>query len=182
MGVLAKTSNISENTLKQGKNKSKIPDYARDYRNEYLFIRGIDKICGEFIERLDLERKIFNSPKANKLMLYINRFLKAQQLEYLSDTSKIKFRVKDVSFIEILELQLDDYMDLYCDPDSYEFDEVKYNNNVESDYPGFKRFFECLSRLIDKLKADYLGDYNIFDFDSDRDDKLSYLDSDSDSD
>ena len=27
--------------------KSKIPDY----RNEYLFIRGINKICGEFVKK-----------------------------------------------------------------------------------------------------------------------------------
>ena len=31
--------------------KSKIPDYARDYRNEYLFIRGINKTCGDFIKK-----------------------------------------------------------------------------------------------------------------------------------
>ena len=37
MGILTTTSNIS-------KSKSKIPDYARDYRNEYLFIRGIDNL------------------------------------------------------------------------------------------------------------------------------------------
>ena len=58
MEVLAHTSSISEKTLK-------IPDYARDYRIEYLFIRGINKTCGEFVKRLDLEGEIFNSPQAN---------------------------------------------------------------------------------------------------------------------
>ena len=40
MGILSNTSNI-QNSLK---NTNKIPDYARDYRNEYLFIRGIDNL------------------------------------------------------------------------------------------------------------------------------------------
>ena len=74
-------------------------------------------------------------------MLHINRFLKAQQLGYLSDTSEIYFKVNDVSLIESLELQLDDYRDLYHDEYSYEFDEEKYNNNIENDYPGFKKVF-----------------------------------------
>ena len=167
MEVLAHTSSISEKTLK-------IPDYARDYRIEYLFIRGINKTCGEFVKRLDLEGEIFNSPQANKLMLHFNKFLKVQQLEYLNDISEIKFKEKDVSFIESLELQLDDYRDLYCDPDSYEFDQEKYDNNVENDYPGFKSFFECFSRFQDKINVDYLSERDF--------DKLSYLDSDSDSD
>ena len=65
-------------------------------------------------------------------------------------------------------------MDLYCDPDSYEFDEEKYNNNVENDYPGFKRFFECFSRFQDKINLEYLGERDI--------DKFLNLDNDSDSD
>ena len=37
MGILEQYDNNSGAIL----SKSKIPDYARDYRNEYLFIRGI---------------------------------------------------------------------------------------------------------------------------------------------
>ena len=70
MVVVARTSNISGNTFI-------IPDYARDYRNEYLFIRGINKACGEFVKRLDIEEKIFNSPQANKLKLYFNKIFKS---------------------------------------------------------------------------------------------------------
>ena len=99
-------------------------------------------------------------------MRYINKFLKAQQLGYLNDTSEIYFKENDVSFIENLELQLDDYRDLYCDEYSYEFDEEKYNNNVENDYPGFKKFFECFSQFQGKFNVDY--------------DRIIYCDSDSD--
>ena len=40
MGVPEVSDKISNSTLTQ----NKIPDYARDYRNEYLFIRGIDNL------------------------------------------------------------------------------------------------------------------------------------------
>ena len=40
MGILPQSDRDSNSIL----SKSKIPDYARDYRNEYLFIRGIDNI------------------------------------------------------------------------------------------------------------------------------------------
>ena len=43
MGILAQTSNYQ----KFIKKTNKIPDYAREYRNECLFIRGIDT-CFKF--------------------------------------------------------------------------------------------------------------------------------------
>ena len=92
MGTLAQSDHNCNAIL----SKSKIPDYAKDYKNEYLFIRGINKICGDFVKKLDEEGEIFKSPKADKLMLHINRFLKAQQLGYLNDTSEIYFKYKDV--------------------------------------------------------------------------------------
>ena len=53
--------------------KSKIPDYARDYRNEYLFIRGIDKTCGDFVKKLGRE-EIFKSPQAASLItMFVTR-------------------------------------------------------------------------------------------------------------
>ena len=180
MGILPKSDHNSNATL----SKSKIPDYARDYRNEYLFIRGINKTCGDFVKKLD-EEEIFKSPQADRLILYFNKFLKAQQLGYLNDTSvtsEIYFKYKDVISIESLELQLDDYRNLYYDEYSYKIDEEKYDNNIENDYPGFKKLFECFSRFQDKLNVDYDSEYDyykskIFDSDSDSDDE-SGIDSD----
>ena len=168
MGILAHSYHNCNAIL----SKSKIPDYAKDYRNEYLFIRGINKTCGDFVKKLN-EEEIFESPKANSLIRQINKFLKAQQLGYLNDTSEIYFKYNDVISIESLELQLDDYRDLYCDEYSYEFDEKKYNNNVENDYPGFKKFFECFSKFQGKFNVDYVNEIDYY--------KLKIYDSDSDS-
>ena len=163
MGILTQYDHNCNATL----SKSKIPDYAKDYRNEYLFIRGINKTCGDFVKKLD-DKEIFKSSKADKLMLYINKLYKAEELGYLNDISKIKFLEEDIKYIDSLELQLDDYRDLYCGEYSYEFDEEKYNNNIENDYPGFKKFFECVSPLINKLQID-MNIINRINFDSDSD-------------
>ena len=148
MGILCQSDHNCNATL----SNSKISDYAREYRNEYLFVRGFNKVCENFVEILGRE-EIFKSHQADRLMRYFNRFLKAQQLDYLSDTSEINFKYEDVKSIESLELQLNDYMNLYYDPDRCKFDEEKYNN-VENDFPGFKRFFECFSRFNDKINVD----------------------------
>ena len=74
----------------------------RIIKKEYLFIRGINKTCGDFVKKLNKE-EIFKSSKADSLIRQINRFLKGQQLGYLSDTSEIYFKENDVSFIESLE-------------------------------------------------------------------------------
>ena len=168
---------ITRNALKKN---NEIPDYVRGYRNEYLFIRGIDKTCEKFVKILDQEGEIFNKPHAKKVMYYFNKFLKAQELEYLDDISELYFKESDVRFIESIELQLDDYMDLFYDPDSYEFDQEKNEN----DYPGLKEFFESFSKFNDKIKKEELSfsDFksDIIDLDSDSDDDYVISDSDSD--
>ena len=95
MGILAQYDNISGSIL----SKSKIPDYAREYRNEYLFIRGINKVCENFVKILGRE-EIFKSHQAVRLIRYFNKFLKAQQIHYLNDTSEINFKYEDVNSIQ----------------------------------------------------------------------------------
>ena len=169
MGILDQTSNF-QNSLK---NTNKIPDYARDYRNEYLFIRGIDKKCGEFKKKLSRE-DLFKSSQANSLMRNFNRFLKAQELEYLNDTSEIKLKYKDVISIESLKTQLDDYIDVF---------DYEENDYLEYTYTGFNKFFECFSRFMVKINLDEMSEYDYYASlvsDSDSDDEIDYRYSDSD--
>ena len=178
MGILAKTSNYQ----KCIKKTNKIPDYARDFKNEYLFIRGINKECEKFVEILGRE-EIFKRHQAVRLMRYFNKFLKAQHIDYLNDTIEIKFKYEDVKSIESLELQLDDYRSFYFDEDRCEIDEEKYNNNVENDFPGLKKFFECFSRFNDKINVDEVSEedyYKSLIYDSDDDDDYNIILSDSD--
>ena len=167
MGILLQSHRDSNSII----SKSKIPDCARNYKNEYLFIRGINKSCEKFLKLLDEEGKILKSPQANKIKFFFNKFLKAHELEYLKDISYLFFKESDVKFIESLELQLDDYMDLFYDSDSYKFDQEKYEN----DNLGLKEFFESFSKFKDKIKIEEMTF-------SDFKNSLNYLDSDSDSD
>ena len=48
MGILAQTSNF-QNCIKK---TNKIPEYAMDFKNEYLFIRGINKEMESFVEKI----------------------------------------------------------------------------------------------------------------------------------
>ena len=123
----------------------------------------------KFVKILDQEGEIVNTPQAKKVMYYFNKFLKAQEIEYLNDISELYSKEKDVRFIESLELQLDDYMDLFYDSDSYEFDQEKYEN----DYPGLKEFYESFSKFKDKIKIEEMSF-------SDFKESLKYLDGDDD--
>ena len=148
-----------------------IPEYAREYKNEYLFIRGINKTCGNFLNELDIDVKIFNTHKAYNLMFYFRRFLKAQELGYLKDISEIYFEESDVNYIESLGLLIDDYLDLFFDPYSYDYDPKKYDNV----YPGLREFSDYFERFDNKVKikettySDFLREIKNLDSDSNSD-------------
>ena len=151
------------------KRKDKIPDYAKDFRNEWLYIRGINKKCGEFITRLNFGRDLFNSPSANNLKKYIRKILRAEELGKIKDISSLIFKYFDASNIECLEEQLDNYTDLYVDPDSLEFDQEYYDLFIDRHYPGFKEFFELINLINDKVKKEEPTFNLIFESDSDSD-------------
>ena len=136
------------------KRKDKIPDYAKDFRNEWLYIRGINKKCGEFITRLNFGRYLFNSPPANNLMKYIRKILRAEELGKIKDISGLIFKNFDASNIECLEEQLDNYPDLIVDKDSLEIDQEFYDFIIKILYPGFKDFFELINLTNDKVKKE----------------------------
>ena len=132
----------------------KIPEYAKDYKNEWLFIRGINKKCGEFVNRLYFGGDLFNSPQANKLKYFIKKFLKYEESGKIKDISGFYFEYFDVNNIECLEEQLGNYCDIYVDPDSLEFDQKYYDFFIDEDYPGFKELLELVSLFNDKIKKE----------------------------
>ena len=162
MGSLARSSN-SQNKIKP---TNKIPEYAKDFKNEQLFIRGINKTCGEVVKRLDFGGDLFNSPIANSIKNFIKKFLKAQERGRLKDINGFYFKYCDVNNIEILEEQLDNYFDLYLDTDSFEFDQEYYDLRVDRDYPGFKELLGLVSLFNDKIKIENPTFNLIFDSDS----------------
>ena len=167
MGVLRNSSHC-QNCIKY---TNKIPVYAREYKKEYLYIRGINKELQSFIRIDDPEGKKFSSPKADRFKRDFNRFVKAQENGRLKkDISHLRLKETDVNFIDFLEIEFDDYGVLFYEIEAYpryinENDKIKYDEFVESYY-----------KFKDQLKTDS-------DSDSDSEDVVIILpDSDSDSD
>ena len=124
---------------------NKIPEYAKDFKREWQYIRGINKTCGIFLkENSSTSGEIFNSPIANRIKYDIKNFLKAQERGRLKDISNFCFSFIDANNIECLEEQMSYYTDIYVD-DSFQFNDEYYELNVDRDYPGFKELIGLVS-------------------------------------
>ena len=163
--------------------EKKIPEYYMNYKNEFMYIIGINKTCHEFLQILNEEEIIaegFDTPQARRLIMYMKRFLKAQEIGYLKDVTGFCFRWRDVIYIDKLETAVCDYLDLYYDENSCQFDQQKY----DSEYPALREFNECLKRFMEKLKKEdnEEEEYNRFIEAAGPIGSFDWIDSDSDSD
>ena len=71
MVILAQTSNF-QNCIKK---TNKIPEYARDFKNEYLFIRGIHKEFKYFVDNInEAYRGLFENHRFNKIKKLLKNF------------------------------------------------------------------------------------------------------------
>ena len=168
MGFVAQFSDLKNSNT----SKNKIPEYAKDFKKEWLYITGINKKCGDFMKKLgedtDSFEKVFSSPRAKALIEHFKNVLEAQKMGKLRNISDFYFKYIDISNIECLEEQLDNYRDLYVDPNSYQFDEESYELNIDIDFPGFRELFNLICLFNDKIKKEE-HIVNIFDSDSDSD-------------
>ena len=74
MGILAQTSNF-QNCIKK---TNKIPEYAMEFKNEYLFIRGINKEMDNFVVNyLSDCSEVFVSSYNDKIKFFTKKFIKA---------------------------------------------------------------------------------------------------------
>ena len=155
MVILALSSNF-QNCIKK---TNKIPEYARDFKKEYLLIIGINKICFDFISKYETDcRKLFVSEYYDSIKYFIKRFLKGQERGKLQDISSFVLRNYDISFIEDL------YLIIIYEIDFEEVDKLDY-----------RHFYELFCKFYEKIKIVY--------YDDDDDDEYVYSDSeDSDSD
>ena len=167
---------------------NKIPEYAREYKREYQFIRGLNKEFKYFLNKQDnLNNGLFESYIADRIKYFMKRFLRAQEKGKLKDISEFEIPDDDVFNLNKIKVLFDawklryDALNNVSDSDE-DFDEVN-----EVVYPGFGKLYKLFKIFYNKLniyyeeeESDY-GEYEIkFVFsDSDRD---SDSDSDSDSD
>ena len=132
---------------------SKIPEYTRDVKKEYLLIIGINKICFIFISKYEIDsRKLFVSRYSDRIKYFMKRFLKGQERGKLQDISRLILRKYDFSNVEDL------YQNMIYD---FEEDEKRSDDN-----PGYRDFYDLFCKFYNKIKIEY--------FDSD-DDEGGYM-------
>ena len=144
VGVVRKMGILEQKNCVRNSN-SKIPEYARNFKNEYLFIRGINKEMESFVEKyLTDTAELFVSSYNERIKFFTKKFMKAQELGYLNDTSCFKFKGCDVENIVFL------FERMHFD---FEEDE-EFNEGHPDDYPGYREFYELFCKFYDKIKFD----------------------------
>ena len=139
--------------------KYKIPEYAKDFRKEWLYIRGINKKCGEILSKInfdDDDEKLLNYNKANNLMCHIKKFFKDQESGRLKDISGFYFNYFDVNNIDCLEEQLNEYpYHFFLNRDIFDSDQEILDIFfviMKILFPSYKDFFEMIRLINNKVK------------------------------
>ena len=189
MGSLAQSSYFQNNIS----TTNKIPDYAKDFDKEWLFIRGINTTLENFVcEYLSDASELFVSSYSDRIKYYIRRFLKGQERGYLKDTSSFTFKKFDVKKLEFLFKRMHFDFEEDKDEDEYEIDDF-----YSVDLPGYRDFYELFCKFYDEINVgfseseseshididDLLSDFdNLIEFgiesDSDSDSESDVIDSD----
>ena len=177
--MLPSKSSGSYSDFKSFLKNNKIPEYAKDYKREYQFIRGINKefkYIKDFMENFDKE---FKSHKLDKIMKFIKRFLRAQENGRLKDISNFEFDYFDIDNIYEIKKDVNYYYSIIqiC----YDWSRGFNNERLLSLYDIYKNDLELfLSKLNIEIEdtddsCDTDDDYDIIFSDNDID---SYSDSD----
>ena len=135
--------------------KNKIPEYAKDFKKEWLCIRGINKELRCFyIKYLSDASKLFVSSYSDRIKNIMRRFLKAQERGRLKDISGFIFEECDVKYIVLLSKKIDFYLNK-----EKEIREDEIEN--EDDYfyfvnpPGYRDFYELFCKFYDKINVGF---------------------------
>ena len=161
MGILGTSSNY-QNCIKSTNNK--IPEYAREYKKEYLYIRGLNKEFEYFKNKLyNLNNGLFESYISDRIKNIMKRILRAQEKGKLKDISEFEIYEDDVVF-NLMKIKnkfnnIDQY--LYFILNCYHKEDLIFINT----YPFFIDFYYYFNLFFTKLNIKYE-----YDSDSDSDD------------
>ena len=159
------------------KSNNKIPEYAREYKREYQFIRGINKefrYITYFMENEENLENDFKDYKLDKIMKMIKRFLRAQEKGKFKDISNLEFDYFDIS--NIYEIKKDIYYYYSIIQELYDWSKGRDDESLVSRYDIYKHDLELfLSKLnieiedTDDGSCDSVDDFDIIFSDSDDD-------------
>ena len=165
---------------------NKIPEYAREYKKEYLFIRGINKEFKYFIDKLDdLNNGLFESHRADRIKNFMKRFLRAQEKGKLKDISGFEIYEDDVDYLIKIKREFSYYKIRYDalkeNDDGYYYNDDSdddFADDVDDPYPGFENIYYYFELFFSKRNIEY-EDSDSDEYDSDSEElNISYTDSD----
>ena len=164
------------------KSNNKIPHYARDYKKEYLFIRGLDKEFKYFYNHLDeINDGLFKSKRSDRLCNLIKRFLRGQEKGKLKDISDFVIYEDDVDYLIKIKREFHCYKiryDVLKESSDDDYDDDSDADDVDDPYPGFENIYYYFELFFSKLNIEY-EDSDSDEYDSGSEElNLSYTDSD----
>ena len=148
--------------------KNRIPEYAREYKREWQYIRGINKEFKYFIVNINLATKgLFESRKVDRVKCIIKDFLRGQEKGKLQDISNFEIDYNDVDNLINIKENFNNFNQyINFRKECYEDDEPFIDP-----YPGFKNIYDDFELFFSKLKIKYEEYiyYTEIDIDSDSD-------------
>ena len=144
-----------KSSINNNPKKSHVPEYALQYKKEWLYIHRINKSIESFIKRKHdyyPQGKKFSSLSANQVKKYFDRFLKAQKNGRLQkDISHLRLKETDVNFIDRLEEDLEIYSDIFY---AYYEDNIPVVDFDPKDKIKYEEFCESFEKFKSQLKPD----------------------------
>ena len=158
MGILEQSSN-PKNCIKS---TNKIPEYARDFKNEWLFLRGINKEIKYFVDNIDEARYgLFENTRVDTIKNFIKKFLLSQERGKLKNTSNFEisnFDVENLIKIKINFCNFNQYI-IFCEC-CFNEDDTPF---IEP-YPGFKNIYDDFELFFSKFKIKYEKGKSFYDY------------------
>ena len=144
-----------------------IPDYIKDFKNEYLFILGINNEFKYFLDNMnEATRGLFENNKVDKIKKFIEKFLLYQNLGHFKDVSNFEIKSSDIKNLIKIKKNFNDFNRLIeYKKDCYDGDE----QNFIVPYPGFKNIYDDFEKFCSKFKIKYEADDRFWDYNADRD-------------
>ena len=142
---------------------AKIPEYAKEYKREYQYIRGINIAMSFIVDIMqengfDITKEVDSHIFSNKydiLIKYIKRFLRATENGKINDISNFEFRYNDID--NIYEIKFSIYYYLSFIKNCYDWKRGLNDKVLESRYDRYKHILELfLGQINLKLQdTDY---------------------------
>ena len=128
---------------------NKIPEYARDFKKEYLLIIGINNEFKYFVDNInEATRGLFENHRVVRIKYFIKRFLKGQEKCKIQDTSNFEIESSVVdNLIKIKKnfLNFNQYIN-FC-KSCFDGEDVSFIDH----YPGFKNIYDDFELFCSKF-------------------------------